>query len=49
MIEQFAITLCIGGIAWIHQHLYWRLYQKTSGHAAPKRSANQSIGVLVAT
>ena len=49
MIEQFAITLCIGGIAWIHQHLYWRLYQKTSGHATPKRSANQSIGVLVAT
>lgn len=49
MIEQFAITLCIGGIAWIDQHLYWRLHQKISEHATPKRSANQSIGVLVAT
>ena len=49
MNELYAITLCIGGIAWIHQHLYWRLYQKTSGHAAPKRSSNQSIGVIVGT
>ncbi len=45
----FAIALCIGGIAWIHQRSYWQLYHKTSGHTLPKHSTKKSIGILALT
>ena len=49
MMGLLAITLCISGIACVHQRMYWQLYVKTTGHAAPKRSDRQWVGVAAFT
>lgn len=49
MTAMIALALCIGGIVWVHQHVYWQLYQKTSGHIVPEGSAKKSIGILTLT
>ena len=47
--ELAVLALFIGGIAWIHQRAFWHLYQKTTGHTAPRRSNKQAQGVLALT
>ena len=44
-----AITLCIGGTAWIHHRNYWQLYRKTTGNAIPESVTKKSIGLLALT
>ena len=49
MMELVVLSFFIGGIAWIHQRAFWHLYQKTTGHPAPRRSNRQARGVLALT
>ena len=49
MMELVVLAWFIGGIAWIQQRAFWHLYQKTTGHTAPKKSDKQARGVLALT